>query len=71
VNAHLELGVLELVGRSFDSFVPSRPRNKESGIDTRPALWNRDGLTPVVGFTGAPETPGEKPINPTQAISPP
>src|SRR3954447_14032332 len=68
-------------GRSLDSFVPSQPRKNESGMDTRPGLfngnqwkstfWNSEGLLPVASTTGAPETTGEKMISPTQVISPP
>src|SRR4051794_14243842 len=72
---------LRTSGRSFDIFVPSQPRKNDSGMDTSPGLlsgnqwkstsWNSDGLTPVTGLTGAPETTGEKMISTMQVMSPP
>ena len=69
-------------GCSLDSFVPSQPRKNDSRDRDQPRVvqrepvevhvgWNSDGLTPVTGLTGAPETTGEKMISPTQMISPP
>jgi hypothetical protein len=42
-----------------------------SGNREKSTSCSRDGLFPVVGLTGAPETTGEKMISPMQAISPP
>jgi hypothetical protein len=42
-----------------------------SGNQWKSTFWKSDGLTPVAGLIGAPETTGEKRISPTQAISPP
>jgi hypothetical protein len=78
---HLQLGPLGRVRLLLGEHGAQPAEKKDSGIDTRPGLlsgnqekstfWTSEGLTPVTGFTGAPDTTGEKMINVMHAIRPP